>query len=207
MGSGKTLRALRKIGGLLDRGGYIIGCGGNISARDGDTVYIKRKGIAMGESAASGYVGIRLSTGKALRGSGEPSTEIYMHLACYKKRPDIGAVIHTHPPFATAFATSGRRLGDLSYELLVTVNSRIARIGYVKPGTRALGKAIGRAAGHSNAILLKNHGLLTVGKDLNEAYLRTLAVERACITYLCCRFLGKISRLPPGEAKRWIKVK
>jgi L-fuculose-phosphate aldolase len=188
----KLLRNLAELGRKVSRYGFVIGEGGNISARDGDIVYIKRKGASMGEATANAYIPLDIKTGKPLRKTDKPSTEIYMHLECYRTRKYIGAVIHSHPVFTTALGILNVNLKPLSYEMAVNLNSDIARIGYMKPGTPQLGRAVGRAIRKHNAILLKNHGLVTVGRNLDEAFLRTLAIERGASVYICCKLLGKV---------------
>ncbi len=195
----RLLRELAEIGRGISQYGFVIGEDGNISARDGDVVYIKRKGASMGKATTTGYIPLSIKTGKPLRKTDKPSTEIYMHLACYRVRKDIGAVIHSHPVFTTALGISNVNLKPLSYEMAVNLNSHIARIGYMRPGTTQLGKAVGRAIRKHNAILLKNHGLITVGRNLHEAFLRTLAIESGALVYICCKSLGKIGFLKKGE--------
>ena len=195
----RLLRNLAEVGRKVSRYGFVIGEGGNISARDGDVVYIKRKGASMGKMTTTGYIPLDIKTGRPLRKTDKPSTEIYMHLACYRARKDIGAVIHSHPVFTTALGISNVNLKPLSYEMAVNLNSYIARIGYVRPETPELGKATGRAIKKHNAILLKNHGLITVGRNLQEAFLRTLAIERGALVYICCKSLGKVGFLKKGE--------
>ena len=135
----------------------------------------------MGDAKINDYIPLDIKTGRPLRKRDLPSTEIYMHLACYRARKDVGAVVHTHPVIATALGIANIKLKTVTYEAAVNIKSPIARIGYIKPGTRKLGNAVGRAIRKHNAILLKNHGLITVGKDLKEAFLRTLAVERVAL--------------------------
>lgn len=190
VGRKKILKDLVNIGKKVSRADLIIGEGGNISARVADVVYIKRRGAVMGRARAADYIPIDVKTGKPLRRNDRPSTEIYMHLACYRVRKDIGAVIHTHPVFATALGIKGIDIKPSTYEAEVNIKSRIARIGHVKPGTPALGRAVGRAVKRHNAVLLKDHGLVTVGNDSGEAFLRTLAVERAALTYISCKMLS-----------------
>ena len=187
----KILKDLLKIGKKISQAGLIIGEGGNISTRQGNIVYIKRRAASMGNAKLTDYIPLNIKTGKPLRKRDLPSTEIYMHLACYRTRKDIGAVIHTHPVFATAVAIANVDIKPVTYELGVNVKSPIAKIGHVKPGTPALGRAVGRAIRKHNALLLKNHGLVTVGRDLEEAFLRTLAVERAALTLMGTLHLRK----------------
>jgi len=177
----KVLKELKNIGRKISQTGLVIGEGGNISAKIGNVIYMKARGISMGDAKLSDYIPIDIKTGKPLRKRDLPSSEIYMHLACYRTRKDVGAVIHTHPVFATALGITGIKLKPATYEAMVNIKSPIAKIGYIEPGTPKLGKAVGRAIRKHNAALLKNHGLVTVGKDLKEAFLRTLAVERAAL--------------------------
>jgi len=177
----KMLKELKNIGKKISQTGFVIGEGGNISAKIGNMVYIKRRSASMGDAKINDYIPLDIKTGRPLRKRDLPSTEIYMHLACYRARKDVGAVVHTHPVIATALGIANIKLKTVTYEAAVNIKSPIARIGYIKPGTRKLGNAVGRAIRKHNAILLKNHGLITVGKDLKEAFLRTLAVERVAL--------------------------
>lgn len=206
MANKAILRNLVKAGKEVDRYGFIIGEDGNISARSENAVYIKRRAVSMGKAKVSDYIPIDIKTGKPLRKKDRPSTEIYMHLACHRARKDVGAVIHTHPVFATALGIANVDIGPLSYEMAVNLNSHIVRIGYVKPGTPELGKAVGRAIKNHNAILLQNHGLIAVGRDLQEALLRTLAVERTALTYICCKILGKVTFLKRADYLKFFRL-
>ncbi len=185
----KSIEQLRDIGKKISELGFVIGEGGNISVREKNLIFIKRKGASMEEAATTDYIPVSFKTGRPLRKGDEPSTEIYMHLACYRARDDINAVIHTHPIFATALGMVKRKPAVFTYEAAVNIRSSVAYIGYLRPGTSRLGQAVGRAARKHNALLLKNHGLVTVGRNVREAYLRTLAVERAAIVYLVQRLL------------------
>jgi len=181
--------ALRKIGIKISRAGLVIGEGGNISARKRRAVYIKRRGADMEKAKAADYIRLDAKTGRPVRRGDRPSTEIHMHLACYGARPDIGAVIHTHPVFSTAAAYSPVRARPVTYELEVNLGSSVARIGYFRPGTIELARAVGRAVKRHNAVLLERHGLITVGRDPEEAFLRTLAIERAVMVGVARRIL------------------
>ncbi len=157
----------------------------------------------MARAGVRDYIPLDAKTGKPLRGKDSPSTEIYMHMACYRVRKDIGAVIHTHPVFATALGIADVSIKPLSYEIAVNLKSDIAKIGYIMAGTPELGRAVGRALKRHNAVLLKNHGLVTVGRDLEEAFLRTLAVERTALTYICCGILGRVTFLKKSDYVRF----
>jgi L-fuculose-phosphate aldolase len=187
----KLIRELLAVGRKIDECGLVIGEGGNISAKTGNKVYIKRRNASMAIAKAADYIAIDVNTGKPLEQKGLPSTELPMHLACYRARKDAGAVIHTHPVFITTLGVSGINFESLSYEAQVYLDSDIAAIPYITPGSTKLGKAVGKAIKKHNAVILKKHGLITVGKDIKEAFLRTLAVERAVMIYILSKVLGK----------------
>jgi ribulose-5-phosphate 4-epimerase/fuculose-1-phosphate aldolase len=125
-----------------------------------------------------------------------------MHLACYKFRPDIDAVVHTHPVYGTILGIVGAKLGYISYEFMLTMKSEVPTINYKSAGSGALATAVGKAIRKSNGILLKNHGIIVVGKDLAEAYDRAVALERAAKIYVLAGLSGKISSIPKEDLGR-----
>jgi L-fuculose-phosphate aldolase len=119
-----------------------------------------------------------------------PSTEMAMHRACYAMRPDVGAVVHAHPPAATGFATAGVLLpADVLPELPVVVGA-VALVPYARAGTPDLAAALASFLPTNNAFLLANHGVTTIGATLDEALLRMETVEQAARIILAARLLG-----------------
>jgi len=197
-------KKLIKIGREIVKKNLVTATGGNISVRSGNHIYIKAKNTRLDSSKLDDYIKVDLKTENAKKGS--PSSEKPMHIACYDNRPDVGAVVHVHPVFSTAVANSGMKLGLITYELAAILVSGLVRAGYKPSGSKALAVEIGRLVKKSNAILMPNHGLLTVGKTPDEALERALAVERACQTLIFSRLLGTFKFLPKKEAKRIIKL-
>jgi len=201
----KDLRKkLIKIGKSIVKDGLALDTGGNISARSGNTIFIKAKKISLSSGNINSYVLLDLQTGKCKKGT--PSSEKYMHIACYKKRPDIDTVLHLHPVFSTAVANSKIKLGPISYELSASLNSELVRAKHKPSGSQALAKEISKLISKCNAILMPNHGIIVVGKGLKRTFERALAVERACKTLIFSRLLGLSSFLPKKEAKRIAKI-
>ncbi len=190
--SASALRQLVSCGRALKTDGFVIGGGGNISIRQGNDVIIKRKGADMGTASRGDYIRVSLRTGKSRHRSCSPSSEAAMHCACYRQRPDITAVIHTHPVYATAVSFTGKVPRIFSYELAVALKRPPGFVPFVRPGSSALARAVAKKIKAHNAVILEYHGLLTVGGDLDEAMLRTQAVERACASYSAARLLGTI---------------
>ncbi|WP_406678328.1 class II aldolase/adducin family protein [Moorella sp. ACPs] len=154
------------------RRGFSSGSGGNISVRipDSNYVLIKRSGCSLGRVRAVDCILIDMD-GNLVEGRGKPSKEINLHLGIYRCRPEVGAVIHAHPPYAIAFANT---YGSLP---LVTVSARaylkqVPNISFAPPGSAELARlVIEQYQGtRINTITMVEHGAVTAGKDLQEAY-------------------------------------
>ena len=193
---------LVEIGKKIADKGLVVGPGGNISARVDNIVYMKASGICFEEAKTSDYIRVDLKTGNIVDGSKKPTCEITMHLGCYLKRKDIGAVVHTHPPIATAVGMQDITLRPFTPDLVALVDSDVPTIKYVIPSGRELAEVIKKVIKKHNAILMCNHGLLTVGSNLVEAYYRTLLIEDACKTFVAAKSLGKMKIFTKKEAKQ-----
>jgi L-fuculose-phosphate aldolase len=190
-------RELVRYGEKIYEASLVIGSGGNISARLGDVIYHKSRGISLKESMGCDYNEVSLEPAKTINQSSKPSSiELPMHLACYKARPDIGAVIHTHPIYGTVIAGMGAKVGMISYEFMVSMGSEVPSIKFFTPGSAKLAEAVRKMIRSHNGVLLKNHGALVVGKDLKEAFFRAMALERACKILLLSKLAGKVSLIP-----------
>lgn len=129
-----------------------------------------------------------------------PSSELEMHLCCYRARPEVRAVVHAHPPVATGFATAGQTIpADVLPELPVVVGP-VALVPYGRPGTDALGMAMKPFLSSHEVFLLANHGVTAVGVSLADALQRLETVEQAARIVLVARLLGGENRLPASEA-------
>ena len=116
--------------------------------------------------------------GEVLEG-GRPSSEWRMHAAVYKEKPEIGAVIHTHSPYATAFAVNHRSIPVVLIEMVLFFGGDIPLAQFAIPGTWEVGEEAVKVLKERTACLLANHGVLTVGEDLKQAHLRAVYVEDA----------------------------
>jgi L-fuculose-phosphate aldolase len=177
----------------------VVGPGGNTSARAGNAIVMKASGSAFEDCTEDDYVPVDLATGDVLGSERKPSCEIFMHLACYLRRPDVNAVIHTHPPVATGIASAGQSLPPLYPDLIALVGRRIPLVPYIVPGGKALANAVAAVIADHNAVLLGNHGVLTVGTNIREAYFRNLLIEEAAKTWLAARAAGTPYVLTPEQ--------
>jgi len=177
----EILRACRK----LDALGFVPATDGNVSVRlDQKRILITPSMLRKGDIKESQLLATDLE-GKALAGRGKPSSEIKMHLYTYKMRPEIKAIVHAHPPFATAFAAAGLDLtAPLLPEVVLTVGP-VPLAPYATPSTEEVPRSIAPFIKGHQALLLANHGVLALGSSLEEALQRMERVEHlAKISFL-----------------------
>ncbi len=179
----------------------VVGPGGNTSVRVGDTIVMKASGAAFEDCSEDDYIPVDLATGEVQGSEKRPSCEIALHLACYLRRPDVQAVVHTHPPIATGIATAGESVPPLFPDLIALVGREIPVLPYIVPGGKTLANAVADQIDEHNAVLLSNHGLLTVGSSVREAYFRNLLVEESAKTWLAARAAGSPRVLTPEEVE------
>lgn len=191
-----------RVGHRLAAREMIAGADGNISVRLGpDRIMVTPTGRNKGLLAPQDMVIVDGDGGK-VEGVLEPSSELAMHLFVYRSRPEIGACVHAHPPYATAFAVAGTALPfDVLPEAVVTVGP-IALTEFAPPGTDAVAKSLEVFVNEHNAFLLRNHGLLTIGRNLAEAGDRHETVEHCARIIFLAQQLGGINRLPADEIRR-----
>jgi L-fuculose-phosphate aldolase len=139
--------------------------------------------------------------GEVLAGRDKPSSEIRMHLEVYRRRPDVAAVVHAHPPMLTAFTLAGTPfLAEALPEVWLTFGA-VPTAPYATPTTDEVPAALAPFLDRYQAILLERHGSLTLGRSLDEAYLRLEKLEHAARVLFYAHLLGNTSPKPlPAEA-------
>jgi len=175
---------------------------GHASVRgpDGRTIYIKRKGKALREVLAEDVIPISLDRADGYLAPGA-HLETVMHTEAYLARPDVGAVIHTHPLHSIAIGATEHGLAILSHDGLMFPEGVP-----VFDGTAGLvtspdhGKAVAQALGPARAVLLRNHGILVVGEDIRWAVLAAITLERAAQLQFVARSLGDLVPIPQEAA-------
>ncbi|HKW74650.1 MAG TPA: class II aldolase/adducin family protein [Terriglobales bacterium] len=181
---------LVEFGRLLHLQGYVAATDGNLSVRmSEDRVMITPSGFSKGMMQPGEMVIVDME-GNKLSGCCSPSSEIAMHLTIYGMRPDVGAVVHAHPCTATAFASSGQALDEpLCSEIVITLGT-VPLAPYATTGTAGLSESLKPFIPGHNAILMANHGVVTYGQDLRQAYMRMESVEHYARIVLAARQLG-----------------
>lgn len=129
--------------------------------------------------------------GNVIEGSGKASKEYPMHRVIYLQRADVNAVVHTHPVCATAFALAGRNIPENYLIETRMMLKKVALAGYATPGTSEMADAIAPYVPDTNAILLQNHGALTLGKDLMDAFNKMEVLESIAKTIILSRAVGE----------------
>ena len=152
---------------------------GNLSVitRDRDRVYIKVSGADMSKLTYKDILTVDME-GTVLEGTGRPSIEVNLHLGTYQVRPDVRAVVHVHPPYATAYATAGKKM-PLVLEIAEIVLSDVPLLQFAPAGSIGLARNVTSTLRDVNvkAVLLQKHGVVAVGETLEKAYYRVACVE------------------------------
>ena len=177
----------------------IAGGEGNVSARLSDGgILITPAGASKIDVLEEDLVVVD-ARGGAVAGSGRASSELGMHLRIYEMRPDVNAVVHAHPPFATAFAVAGLDLmAPALPEVLVQLGG-VPLVPYATPGTPALADAIEPFLPLHEAILMANHGATAFGPSVSIAHMRMETLEHAARILFSARALGHVSMLTDTE--------
>lgn len=189
--------------------GWVAANDGNITVKLEDGTYMTTPtGISKGFISPEKLVHIDRN-GNTLEKDGlyRPSSEIKMHLRCYEEREDVGAAVHAHPPLATAYAVAGIPLDEYSVtETVLTIGS-VPIAPYATPSTMELPDSIAPYLNSHDAILLKNHGALTVGKDLITAFYRMETLEHHAKISFYAKLLGGAQELPQKDILRLMELR
>jgi L-fuculose-phosphate aldolase len=144
--------------------------------------------------------------GRALSGKRKPTSEMGLHLQVYRLRPDVGAVVHAHPPTATGFACAGVALDQPIASEFIVALGRAPLAPYGMPGTQELADSLESLIPEHDAVLMGNHGVVAYGKDLDTAFGKMQLVEHFAKIVLTGVTLGKQARLTPEQVARLAKA-
>ena len=170
---------------------------GNISARLGpEEILITPTLVSKGFMHPRQILAVDME-GRVLRGEGYPTTETPMHLRIYRELEDVGAVVHAHPPRATAFAVAGKPLDMHLVPEAVIFLGEVPLVPFQFPGSPQLAESVVPYLRDHDAVLLENHGALAWGSDLTQAYHRMETVEFCAEVTFTAQLLGGARQLPP----------
>lgn len=188
-----------EVGKKLYAKDFVASNDGNISIRISENeILITPTGVSKGAMTADQILKIDLE-GNLLAGFLRPSSETKLHLGIYKKRADVKAVVHAHPPTATGFAVAGIPMDDICLPEVIVNFGKIELAAYATPGTEEVPRSVTEKISESDAVLLANHGAVTVGKNVLEAYYRMETLESACKITLVAKMLGRVNYLNEAQ--------
>src|SRR5579884_1540730 len=145
--------------------------------------------------------------GKQLAGVRKRSSEVLLHLAIYKARPDINAVVHCHPPHATAFAVAQEPIPKCVLPEVEVFLGEVPMALYETPGTQKFAETVLPYVKDCNTIILANHGTVTFGADLEKAYFNTEIIDAYCKILILARQLGRVNYFTEGQTRELLDLK
>lgn len=181
--------------------GLTVGDSGNVSARAGEAgsrvlLAITPHGRYYDELASHDVVVVD-EEGEPVEGKGIPSAELLLHVAVYRARPDVNAVIHAHPPMCSAAAVVGKPIPPILEDQMIFLGGQIEVAPHAMTGSDQLVEYAVAALGHRNACLLANHGALAIGPSLKAALVACQYLEKLAMTFLYATWAGQMNVLPP----------
>ena len=201
-------KAIIDIGKRMYDKGFVAANDGNISCKVGpNAIWTTPTGVSKGFMTQDMLVKVDLS-GKVLLGRTKPSSELKMHLRVYEENPDLMAVTHAHPPVATSFAIAGISLDRPILTEAVLNLGTIPIAHYATPGTYEVPDSIAPYVNTHNGVLLANHGALSWGKDVYQAFYRLESIEYyATIMMYTGNILGRQNELSCGQIDELLDIR
>ena len=194
-------REVAEVSLQMEQAGLVVGTAGNVSGRRSDgTICLTPSSTPYRDVTADNLAVLSLD-GQHLGGSGKPSTEKAMHLACYNAFDEVRGVVHCHPPHASMFAVAHRPIPASIEEVIIYVGGDVPVADYATTGTDELAAEVVRHLGDRGAVLMANHGLLCVGKSPADALHTALVVEHTAKIMFGAEVLGGVQPLPGKIAK------
>jgi L-fuculose-phosphate aldolase len=196
-----------RVGTYLSARQYHAALAGNISFRVAENrILCTRHGADKAELTPEDIVLCDMD-GNVREGNGNPTSEFSMHGMAYRMRPDIQAVIHAHPPTATAFAAASVPLNELMLPEMLVLLGPVALVPYATPGTKRLAEQLKAFLPDHDVFMLENHGALSVGGDLREAALRMELLEHNAHITMVVRQIGKPFALTTEQTKELMEIR
>lgn len=194
---------IAELGRELESAGLLWLTAGNISARVGPAIAITPSGIPYAAVEAADVVLCNLEDGEVLDGARRPSSELRLHRAIYRARPDAGAIVHTHSEYATTFAVLRERIPAIHYAIAHLHTASVPVVDYATYGSEELARlAFAALGGGEQAALLASHGAVALGANLAEASRNAQILEMLAATYWRARAIGTPHVLSAEEIGR-----
>lgn len=168
---------------------------GNISVKDGGRIYVTPSAVCKGFLTRE-MICVVDEDGKVLEGSYVPTSELKLHLACYRLRKDITSVIHNHSPFATAHAIANKPIESKAYPEMILAFDTIPVVKYGTPSTDEVHAGLETCIFETDVFLISRHGIVSVGTDVYDAFFKIEAVESITKVLTITKLLGGEAELP-----------
>jgi L-fuculose-phosphate aldolase len=183
-----------------------VGTSGNVSARHGERIWITPSGVDPTRMSAVDIVEVDAAGDRVGDGARAPSSEVQFHVGIYGARGDIGAVVHTHSPWATAVACTRQAIPPFHYMMVGTGDGTLECAPYDPPGSTSLAHSVVTALGSRAACLLANHGVVATGRDLDAALAMAREVEMLAQQYCLTRLAGDPKLLDAGQVSELVEI-
>jgi L-ribulose-5-phosphate 4-epimerase len=187
----------------LPKNRLVTWTGGNVSGRDPDSGYmvVKPSGVRYEELSPENMVILDMD-GNVIEGTLKPSSDAASHLYIYRERPDVNGVVHTHSPFATAFAAVGRPIPVYLTAIGDEFGGPIPCGGFALIGSEDIGRVVVESIGESSAVLLKSHGVFTIGSTVEAAVKSAVMVEDVARTVWYALQIGQPEEIAPEDVAK-----
>ena len=187
--------------------GLIAGPDGNVSVRLGaDRLLVTPAGLSKVDVRPEDLVELAIDGAPQRRGL-RASSEVSLHLRIYRRRPDVRAIVHAHPPTATGFAVAGEALSASVLPEVILQMGWVPLVPYATPGTEALADQFEPFVAEHDAFLMANHGATTVGDSLRVAHQRMESLEHAARILLTARLLGRTQTLSADDVRALVAAR
>ena len=207
MSEWKLREQMCEVGRRLYAKGFAAANDGNISYRlSDDRVLCTPTRVSKGFMKPDDLCIVDME-GKQVAGTRKRSSEILLHLSVMKARPDVRSCVHCHPPHATAFAVAHEPIPKCTMPEFEVFLGEVALAKYETPGTQAFADTVLPYVKDTDTILLANHGTITYGSDLEDAYFKTEIIDAYCRILILTRSLGRINYYSDEKAAELIKIK
>jgi L-ribulose-5-phosphate 4-epimerase len=187
----------------LPKNNLVKWTGGNVSARDPETGYvvIKPSGVRYEDMTPEDMVIVDLD-GDVIEGELKPSSDTLSHLYIYRHRPDVGGVVHTHSPYATAFAAVGKPIPVCLTAIADEFGGPIPLGEFALIGSEAIGKVVVESIGSSSAVLLRKHGVFTIGPDAEAAVKAAVMTEDVAKSVWLAMQIGNVEPIAEEDVAK-----
>jgi L-fuculose-phosphate aldolase len=200
-------REIIEVGKRLYQKNFVASNDGNISGKiNANEILVTPTGVCKGDMTEDQLVKVNLN-GDVLSGYLKPTSELKMHLAVYEERSDVEAIVHAHPQKATAFAVARIGLEKITLPEVVFTLGKIALTEYGTPSTKGVSETVKKHIKNANALLLANHGALTVGSSPLVAYFNMETLEHVAAISLYARQLGGAKELTEQQINELFRIR